>query len=173
MTTNTKQRSRPTNSPERHPNVTKRPLSDYPIWGNSTTNELQEKSLQTSKLFSYDQRRSPAIQRASQEPMLHLMHWEAVYTKENFSINVEVTWESWCAIPKTFIKAPKTPDFFGSQRSPGGFQQFTTRKKHLYYHSRREKLIFPSHTSCGKSGRKISRESDPSIIIKLCSKDIK
>src|SRR5438034_10712156 len=64
---------------------------------------------------------------------------------------------------KDQVKAPKTPDFFGSQRSPGGFQQFTTRKKHLYYHSRREKLIFPSHTSCGKSGRKISRESDLSI----------
>ena len=122
-----------TYSPERHLTLQNSYLTASTIPGNLLQLEnKKEKTLQTSKLFSYDQQRSPAIQRACQEPMLHLTHWEAVYTKENFSINVEVTWKSWSAIPKTFVKAPKSPDFFGWQRSLGGFLTVPSRKKHLY-----------------------------------------
>ena len=101
-----------TNSPERHPASQNNHLTASTTLGNLLQLEnKKERTFQTTKLFSYDQQRSPAIQRACQELMLHLTHWEAVYTKENFSVNVEVTWESWSAIPKTFVKAPKSPDF--------------------------------------------------------------
>ena len=112
-------KSRPTNSPRKTDYwAPKTTLQVYPT-RDSLFRQLANlrNTVETTKLFSYDQQRSPAIQRASQEPKLHLTHWEALYTKENFSVNVEITWKSWYAIPKTFVKALKTPDFFGSQRS--------------------------------------------------------